>query len=48
MRRFLTKVVVEFGGCDPRFACHLGAENKKAARRIAVRAQSSLPVTSYV
>jgi hypothetical protein len=40
MRRFLTNVVVGCGGHDPRFACRLGAENEKAARQFAVRAQS--------
>jgi hypothetical protein len=47
MRRFLTNVVVGFGGRDTRFAgSRYGAENKKAARLLAVRAQSSLLVTA--
>jgi hypothetical protein len=43
MRRFLTNLVVEFGGRAP--GSHHGAEKKKAARQIAVRTQSSLSVT---
>jgi hypothetical protein len=46
MRRFLTNLVVEFGGHAPAGSRH-GVENKKAARQFAVRAQSSLLVTSY-
>jgi hypothetical protein len=44
MRRFLTNLVVEFGGHAPAGSRH-GAEKKKAARQIAVRTQSSLSVT---
>jgi hypothetical protein len=47
MRRFLTNLVVEFGGHAPA-GSHHGAEKKKAARHLAVRAQSSLLVTSCV
>jgi hypothetical protein len=44
MRRFLTNIVVEFGGHAPARSHH-GAAKKKAARQFAVRAQSSLGVT---
>jgi hypothetical protein len=47
MRRFLTNVVVEFGGHAPAGSRH-GAEDKKAARHFAVRTQSALLVTSWV
>jgi hypothetical protein len=43
MRRFLTNLVVEFGGHAP--GSRHGAEKKKAARQFAVRAHSSLSVT---
>jgi hypothetical protein len=49
MRRFLTNVVVGFGGRDTRLAgSRYGAEKQKAARQLAVRARSSLLVTACV